>query len=562
MNQGTNLGSQIGRWIVLAAVVALLGALLLTIRPVGAQQDTAPTLSNAVTAHDYAENGKGLITTFRARDPENNPVFWTLGGPDAADFTIASGNLRFNSEKFPNGPNYEVPTDRANDEDDSGAITPAVTDGEPCSGEGACNNVYKVTVRFGAGGEDGAPVVGDDYDGDDLADIDLTVTVDNLNEPGNVVISPRRPQVGTRLTAILTDEDNVAPAAATWQWASSDSDNGPWEDIPNLSDEMTYRPTPDDEGNFLRVTVVYVDRAGADARTVSEVSEFEVRKDIVTSNAPPKFPDQSTLIGGDSPGRTTTDRFISEAAGAGDHVGARVTAFDDATEIEVLTYSLRDPEGTAIGNGDDQNDDTNPDTPSESDGHAASFDIDEKTGQITVSARATLDADATGATNPYTVVVRAVDGDGDVENITVRIYVLPTQEPPTIDRVYVTGRLPTTGGVSAGDRAPTEMSHYEADRTPRSDTRIDANLDSSVLDDDADPPALVGDVNAVNDATQPATYFATDPEDDTITWSLSGDDEGSFVIGNRQHQARWPSPVALTSRSPETKTPTTCTRSP
>ena len=38
MNQGTNLGSQIGRWIILAAVVALLGALLLTIRPVGAQQ--------------------------------------------------------------------------------------------------------------------------------------------------------------------------------------------------------------------------------------------------------------------------------------------------------------------------------------------------------------------------------------------------------------------------------------------------------------------------------------------------------------------------------------------
>ena len=194
-----------------------------------------------------------------------------------------------------------------------------------------------------------------------------------------------------------------------------------------------------------------MDRAGADARTVSEVSEFTVRKDIVTSNAPPKFPDQSTLIGGDSPGRTTTDRFISEAAAAGTHVGVRVTAFDDATEIEVLTYSLRDSEGTDTGNGDDQDDDTNPDTPSESDGHAASFDIDEKTGQITVSARATLDAEAAAgspgnANTPYTVVVRAVDGDGDVENITVRIYVRPTPEPPTIDRVYVDpDRLPTTG---------------------------------------------------------------------------------------------------------------------
>ena len=66
MKQGTNLGSQIGRWIILAAVVALLGALLLTIRPVGAQQETAPTLSNAETQFDYAEDGTGPVTTFRA----------------------------------------------------------------------------------------------------------------------------------------------------------------------------------------------------------------------------------------------------------------------------------------------------------------------------------------------------------------------------------------------------------------------------------------------------------------------------------------------------------------
>ena len=63
MNQGTNLGSQIGRWIILAAVVALLGALLLTIRPVGAQ-DAPPTVSNADTVFDYAENGTGPITSF------------------------------------------------------------------------------------------------------------------------------------------------------------------------------------------------------------------------------------------------------------------------------------------------------------------------------------------------------------------------------------------------------------------------------------------------------------------------------------------------------------------
>ena len=45
------------------------------------------------------------------------------------------------------------------------------------------------------------------------------------------------------------------------------------------------------------------------------------------------------------------------------------------------------------------------------------------------------------------------------------------------------------------------------------------------------PPVLVGGDTEVDEAIQPATYFATDPEGDTITWTLSGDDAGSFVIG-------------------------------
>ena len=307
MNQGTILGSQIGRWIVLAAVVALLGALLLTIRPVGAQQDTAPTLSNAETQFDYAEDETRAVTTFRANDPENKPVFWTVGGADAADFTIEGGTLRFKSQ-----PDYEVPTDR-----DERADTSA---GDP---EGVGDNVYKVTVRFSAGGEDGDPDPTDDYDGDDLGEIDLTVTVINVNEPGSVVISPMQPQVGTRLTAILTDEDNVAPTAGEWQWARSDSMTGTFMDIPDLSDEMTYRPTIDDLDMYLRVTVVYVDRAGAAPRTVQEVSDYAVREDTVTSNQPPKYPDQSTLIGGNVIVRGGTDRFIPETAAAGTDVGAR-----------------------------------------------------------------------------------------------------------------------------------------------------------------------------------------------------------------------------------------------
>ena len=96
MNQGTNLGSQIGRWIVLAAVVALLGALLLTIRPVGAQE-APPLIPNAETEFTYAENGTGPVTTYRATDPEGNKIFWTLEGTDDANFKIDGGVLSFKS---------------------------------------------------------------------------------------------------------------------------------------------------------------------------------------------------------------------------------------------------------------------------------------------------------------------------------------------------------------------------------------------------------------------------------------------------------------------------------
>ena len=533
-------GYLINKWTVAAvAALAVMAALLAAALPVWAQ-DRPPVIPDAQTIFDYAENGTGPIATYRATDPENRPVFWTLGGADAADFTIVNGALRFKSS-----PNFEVPTDRANDEDGSGGLLdPVVEEGTPCSGEGACNNIYKVTVRFGAGGEDGTPgeptdTPPDEYDGDDLGEVELTINVTNLNEPGMMVISPMQPQEGTELTAILTDEDNVAPGTGEWQWARAGSMTGPFDYIQSNSGDMTYRPTMDDLYKYLRVTVEYVDRAGPEVRTVQAVSAYPVRKDTNTSNQDPKFPDQSTLTGIPTtlvaPVRGVTDRFIPETAAAEARVGAPVTAFDDKTDIEVITYSLRDADGATEGNGVTTDDDDNTDTPRHNDGHAASFDIDAKTGQITVGAGAMLDADGTdgegeGATNPYNVVVRAVDGDGDTENIDVAIHVLLYHEPPVIDRVYQTDRVPANSGYSVGDRVPTEFSHWELDRTLRSPTRLDADLESSVLEYPADGSAPT--LRVATDTPNPiqaATYYATDMDaNTTFRWMLEGDDADRF----------------------------------
>ena len=522
-------GHLINKWTVAAvAALALMAALLATVLPAGAQ-DRPPVIPDAQTIFDYPENGNGPIATYSATDPEINPVFWTLGGADAADFTIVNGALRFKSR-----PNFEVPTDRANDEDGDGDIAPA--------DEGAGNNVYKVTVRFGAGGEDGTPgeptdTPADEYDGDDLGEVELTINVTNVDEQGMVVISPMQPQEGTELTAILTDEDNVAPGTGEWQWARADSMTGTFEDIPSNSGDMTYRPTPDDLGKYVKVTVDYVDRAGPEVRTVQAVSAYRVRKDTNTSNQDPKFPDQSTLIGVNGPtgaaptqGREFTDRFIPEIAAAGTRVGAPVTAFDDKTDIEVITYSLRDADGSESPNGVASDDDGNTDTPRHNDGHAASFDIDAKTGQITVGARAMLNADGTPSAtdpNPYKVVVRAVDGDGDTQNIDVDIHVLMYHEPPVIDRVYQPDRVGE--GHSVWDRVPTEISHWEKDRTPRVSTRLDADLESGVLDYSGGAPVLKDLGTGEDHLIEAATYWATDPESGTdLSWSLEGDDALRF----------------------------------
>ena len=476
MNQGTILGSQIGRWIILAAVVALLGALLLTMRPVGAQE-APPLIPNAETEFTYVENGDKPVTTYRATDPEGNKIFWTLEGTDAADFKIDGGALSFRSP-----PNYENPTDM-----DESAVP---GQGDP---EGVGDNIYRVTVRFGAGGEDGMPGV-DAYDGDDLGTLDLTITVTNVDELGGVSLSSLQPQVGTELTATVTDRDGVA-VVGSWKWARSDSMNGTFEDIPARSGDRTYRPTIDDLGKYLRVTVLYRDNvSGADNREKATVSANPVRKDTVTSNDLPKFPDQKTLLGVNAIVRATTERFIHERSPAGTRVGAPVTAFDDATAIDLLTYSLADgPDDT------------------EHDGHASNFSIDKRTGQITVSARgarAPLDAEAASGLpghplTSYSVTVRAIDGDGHRQIIVVSIWVVDVNENPWI---------------RSGAR---EMSHYERDRenapaTPQTPVEIDTNLDTAELEDPADQ----------------ADYTATDPEDGnaTLTWSLAGDDADKFVI--------------------------------
>ena len=120
-------------------------------------------------------------------DADDEPVKtlnWSLAGSDADDFNISSdGVLTFAAE-----PDYENPSD-------TGA-----------------NNAYDVTVEV------------TDSDGNTVS-LDVTITVTNVNEDGEVTLSSLQPQDGIVITAKLTDPDGSI-SGRSWEWEQSDRDRG------------------------------------------------------------------------------------------------------------------------------------------------------------------------------------------------------------------------------------------------------------------------------------------------------------------------------------------------
>ena len=63
--------------------------------------DEAPVITGD-SAVNYAENGTGAVATYSASDPEGATVTLTLGGTDAASFSLSDGELTFGTS-----PDYE-----------------------------------------------------------------------------------------------------------------------------------------------------------------------------------------------------------------------------------------------------------------------------------------------------------------------------------------------------------------------------------------------------------------------------------------------------------------------
>ena len=305
MNQGTNLGSQIGRWIILAAVVALLGALLLTIRPLAAQSTGDCEKIGGELTCSYVEHSAGHVYDFHA-DTAGAEIAWTLVTTQADRIDAITthpdhGDFRIDQEtgvlSFKRLPNYESPMG---------------------GGTGNDSNTYMVMVR----------VEVDTDAGRTTTDQGVTVTVTNKEEDGTVTLNNLQPQVRELITATLSDPDG-SMTESTWQWSSSSSRSSGYTAIAGAT-AATYRPAEGDTGMYLRATVTYTDGHGAELDTAMTESLNTVRAETGVDNADPAFGEDTAA----------TTRAIDENTPAGTNIGPPVSATDD--DLDVLTYRLSD----------------------------------------------------------------------------------------------------------------------------------------------------------------------------------------------------------------------------
>ena len=179
------------------------------------------------TRHTFNENETGNVATFRATGPSSETATWSVTGADRSFFSIAGGVLSLDSQL-----NFESPADANRD------------------------NVYEVTVVAEADGMNRG--------------LDVEVTLENVEEPGNVTLSSDPVRVGVELIADLRATATNRPTSPG---------NGPearpppatFTDILRRETNNTYTPVdPADVANFLQITVTYDDPHGTSARRFRE----------------------------------------------------------------------------------------------------------------------------------------------------------------------------------------------------------------------------------------------------------------------------------------------------
>ena len=441
--------------------------------------------------------GAELGEPYTADDPDEDIVTYTLEGDDSAVLSVvrATGQIMM-GEGYPL--DFENPKDSNTD------------------------NVYVIEI------------VADDGHGV-IVRMDLEITVTDIDEPGSLIISVSNPRVGWELAATLTDPDGN-PATVTWQWQRADTPANPvWTNISDAT-SATYTAVAGDLDKVLRVVVHYQSEDGVGQEVQSPATSA-----VRAANQVPTFPS------------ATATRPVPENTVAGVAIGLPIAATD--ADGDPLTYSL---------SGDD----------------VSSFTLNTASGQISTTAN--LDFETRSA---YQLTVSVTDGEGGADSIAVTIQVTNVNEPPdqmarptavggfeqitvnwsppsnpgpaisgydvqyrirgaeSFDNIASFGPTLTSGIITGLDRGK----YYEAQvRAKNADGdgewSLKADLDPRVNPNRAPEfgSALPDKFNVAEGPTAGESlgdpYSAADPDGDTITYTLEGEDAGILAIGGNTGQ--------------------------
>ena len=453
-----------------------------------------PTITGTTTPK-YAENGLGSVETYIADDPEGVTATWSLSGSDSDDLSISSfGELTFNdAPNFEDQPEYQV-TVQAFDGNSTGtlAVVVTVTDvNERPEFPSTETGQRSVVENTGANQTVGVPVAANDPDhGDTLTYILGGTDVDSFNFVTTT---------GQIQTKEALDSDSQASYSVTVSVRDSKDGDGNSDTATDDTIAVTITVTDINEPPVVTgtTTTEYAENGtdGVDTYVATDPETDQIRWSLSGADE-----DDFTITqGGLLEFASTPDYEAPTDSGPNNVYQVTVQAFDgNSTTTRAVTVTVTN---------------VNED-PKFSDSHVTRSVVENTLAGVNVG-------------DP----IKATDPEGDALTYTL------IGSVATAFKIDSSGQLKTK--ILIDREAATSyfgqvQVHDRKDADGIFDTATDDFISIEVIVEDVnEAPVVTGTTTteyAENDTRPVETYSAGDPENDDITWSLSGVDDDDFTI--------------------------------
>lgn len=285
---------------------------------------------------------------------------------------------------------------------------------------------------------------------------DVTINVRDVDDEGNVMLSPKQPRLEQPLNANLFDQDDeVSVRGWNWEKATSPLDAN-WEPIVGAT-STSYIPLQADLGHYIRASVDYTDKHGDHSAKAD--TDGPVRQRVQTP--PPLIPTPTPTP---SPTPTPTP---NPPGGSGQPpvneaptlTGVESVQYPENGTESAATYTASDPENNRIIwtlSGPDR----------------AVFSIIQ--GVLTFNAQPDYeDPTDSDVSNVYRVTVEASDST-NVATLSATVTVTDVNEPPQFPFGETTRSVPQSTSTGQNVGAPVEATDPERDALTYTITGTDA----------------------------------------------------------------------------------------